>query len=456
MKTEKNFEKGVKTAEKEMVRGSVPEKETGRGCRRKLPRKLQGGLILVSISVLLAALAGVVLQIGMVSDFEIISTATQQILSWKKLSGVTGYELRNGSGKVLTTVGAEEAPQFAVNGLQSATRYAYTIVAVRELFGIRQYGKPVTVSACTAPEAVESAFAKPSGAGVLVTWTDAVGVEDYEVECTEENGDTRTQEFHGSGAEGCVFEKLQEGAHYGFRIRGILKDYVNCVYSEWTEANSVATAQSVDISEIDTAKPMIALTFDDGPDNNATGKILDTLQQYNGHATFFQLGSRAAEYAESLRRIAAEGHEIGSHTFSHENYGINVTAEDILSANDAIEAVCGVRPTVFRSPGGMTTDAIRQTCIEEGMPIYYWSIDTEDWDSRDVEAIFAHIAGNVSDGDIILLHNIYDPTAEAVKRIVPYLTERGYQLVTVSQLVQAKTGAPPVPGMQYYTATRTD
>ncbi|MDO4530228.1 MAG: hypothetical protein Q4B55_07455, partial [Lachnospiraceae bacterium] len=83
---------------------------------------------------------------------------------------------------------------------------------------------------------------------------------------------------------------------------------------------------------------------------------------------------------------------------------------------------------------------------------YHWSVDTRDWSSRDADSIVTETQNNVSDGSIILMHNIYDSTADAVERIVPWLVEQGYQLVTVDQLIQAKTGQPPVPGTEYHSA----
>ena len=203
---------------------------------------------------------------------------------------------------------------------------------------------------------------------------------------------------------------------------------------------------------IDVNAPMVAMTFDDGPDvgGEITERILDTLEKYGCLATFFQLGDRAELQPDQMKRMADAGHEIGCHTYNHEHYGDEVTAADITDADDSIEEVCGVRPTAFRSPGGMTTDLIRETCANEDMALYYWSVDSRDWESRDAGSIINMVESYSFDGGIILLHNIYDSTAEAVETLVPWFLSEGYQLVTVSQMIQAKTGEPPIPGMQYY------
>ena len=266
-------------------------------------------------------------------------------------------------------------------------------------------------------------------------------------------------EATGDTVEAPVFTvaDLNEGDVLNFKVRAFVGEDKARVYSEWSEEIVGRVARAVDMTGIDLDKPMIALTFDDGPDfGSVTTRILDTLKKYNGHATFFQLGSRAEELPELMKRIADENHEVGCHTYDHTHYGKNVTPSDIIDGDDAIEKICGVRPTVFRSTGGATTDLIRETCKKENMPLFYWSIDTEDWKSRNADAVYSEVVNHVSDGDIILMHNLYASTADAVERLVPYLVDKGYQLVTVSQLVQAKTGEPPVPGTQYVTATQTN
>ena len=202
---------------------------------------------------------------------------------------------------------------------------------------------------------------------------------------------------------------------------------------------------------------MVALTFDDGPDNRGvTDRILNKLYEYGGYGTFFQLGNRAWDLAYLFNRMVNEGHEVGCHTYDHSHMDDAVTRDDIVSANDAIESACGVRPSAFRSPGGYTTSAIRNVCAEENQALYYWTIDTRDWESRDAASVINIVQSQVSDGAIILMHNIYESTADAVDVLVPWLAEQGYQMVTVSELIYAKTGAPPEAGVQYYSGYRWD
>ena len=197
--------------------------------------------------------------------------------------------------------------------------------------------------------------------------------------------------------------------------------------------------------------PIIALTFDDGPSNNcASDRILDALEKYSVKATFFMVGEQVAKNPDNVMRKMNAGYEIGSHTWCHDYYGDKVTKDDILKGNEIIKQVIGKNPGCFRSPGGATNDFIRQVCKESGLPLFHWSVDTNDWRHRDAQKTYDEVVGHSVDGDIVLMHEIYDSTADAVEKILPALIERGFRFVTCSELVLLKTGKPPVPGMQYW------
>ncbi len=406
--------------------------------------------------VLAAGFAAANMVVGRVKGFQVASaTDGGQVLSWNRAGGVDHYDIYDGQGKLLKELAADEGCQYAVEGLKSSTRYTYSIVGVKSFFG-RHTGKAAECSGYTLPETVSALAAMNSGTGALLTWDDS-GAGGYEVQYTDGYSEPKTLEAKGRDAEGLSIPDLQEGAQYTFQIRGFVQDGDSRLYSDWSVSEPITAVHTADMTGVDVTKPMVALTFDDGPDyGDVTDRILAALKEYGGHASFFQEGASASALPELMSRIAEAGHEIACHTYDHSHYGSNVTADDIVLADDAIEQATGKRPTAFRSPGGETTDLIRNVCVSEKMPIFYWSIDTEDWKSRDADAVCDAVMGHVSDGDIVLMHNVYDSTADAVERIVPYLVEEGYQLVTVSQLVQAKTGKPPVPGTQYITATQTN
>lgn len=202
---------------------------------------------------------------------------------------------------------------------------------------------------------------------------------------------------------------------------------------------------------VDPAKPMIALTFDDGPSKH-TWAIVDTLKTHNARATFFVLGNRVPSYQAAIDHVLANHNEIGSHSMGHANLTKMATEEELLAqirpVDEALQKQHNYTPKLFRTPYGAKNDDVLATLKSEGKPVIGWSVDPRDWDVKDKKKVVDHVLANVKDGDIILMHDIYEPTAEAVAELVPALQERGYQLVTVSELFQLR-GVTPLPGVYY-------
>lgn len=197
------------------------------------------------------------------------------------------------------------------------------------------------------------------------------------------------------------------------------------------------------VKMIDKGKPMVALTFDDGPTRKYTIAILDALKENQASATFFILGSRANNFPEILQRMVLEGNEIGNHTFSHKQLTTlskeNVE-EEIANTQESIHNITNKYPEMIRPPYGSKNDMVLQ--CTQGKKLVTWSLDTQDWKSRNPEVIVNKVLSEVKDGDIILLHDLYDSTAQAAIILIPKLIEEGYQLVTVSQLYEAGKNAP--------------
>ena len=191
-------------------------------------------------------------------------------------------------------------------------------------------------------------------------------------------------------------------------------------------------------SEIDPAKPMVSLTFDDGPRPQSTNRILDCLQKYNARATFFVIGNLAEVYTDTLRKMNSLNCQIGNHTYSHpqltslSSYNISV---QLNTTSEIIRSATGNYPTVVRPPYGSYNQTVLSSA---GKPLILWSIDTLDWQSRNATSVTNVVLSQVQDGDIILMHDIYDSTATAAENIIPALISRGYQLVTVDELARYK------------------
>lgn len=184
-------------------------------------------------------------------------------------------------------------------------------------------------------------------------------------------------------------------------------------------------------------KKFIALTFDDGP-ADATNDVIDALSNNNSKATFFVLGSRVRYYKEIMLRQIALGNEIGSHTYSHKNLTRLSKKElenEINSTNIVFNEITNKNITLLRPPYGAINDGVKNASM---FPLITWNVDTEDWLKKDAKKIADHVLKNVKDGDIVLMHDIYFETAEAVKIMVPELIEKGYTLVTVSELAKIK------------------
>lgn len=203
-------------------------------------------------------------------------------------------------------------------------------------------------------------------------------------------------------------------------------------------AESEETAEEANPRGIDPNKPMIALTFDDGPYAPVGNRIMDVMKQYNSRCTFFVVGERVPYYTTEMKRMADEGFEIANHTQNHK-YLHKLSAaqirEQINQCNATVASATGVTPTLMRLPGGNKNSTV---LANAGMPIILWNLDTKDWSHRNTQKTIDMVLNNVKDGDIVLMHELYSSTAAAVENMVPKLIERGYQLVTVSELIQYK------------------
>jgi len=195
---------------------------------------------------------------------------------------------------------------------------------------------------------------------------------------------------------------------------------------------------------------MVALTFDDGP-CDLTSQLLDILQEHYVVATFYIQGRRVEGYSDTVVRAFDMGCEIANHSWSHPSLD-RISRDSIRSqlqkTNDAIEAVTGVRPSSVRPTFGRTNSDLQNVARELGLPLVFWSIDPSDYLNRTPEGIYNHIIDAVQDGDIILLHDVYERSIEAAAMLIPSLIESGFQLVTVTELLQF-SGIKPEPGASY-------
>ncbi len=205
---------------------------------------------------------------------------------------------------------------------------------------------------------------------------------------------------------------------------------------------------------IDPTKPMIALTFDDGP-GEYTYQILDALETYGGRATFCVVGTRLSEFSNVIKSIVAQENEVACHTWGHKKL-IDLSSDNIKKqitrVNEKVREIADYDIKVLRPPYGSTNARVRNACANLGMTIAFWTVDTEDWITKNANTTYDRILQGAGTGVIVLCHDIYEPTAEAAVRVIPELIQRGYQLVTMSELLSFHKDGP-IPGTVY---TRVD
>lgn len=249
-----------------------------------------------------------------------------------------------------------------------------------------------------------------------------------------------------------------------------VKDDSKTTAAGTSSAGEPAMTEEPATEEPTTAKPkyspsdkLIALTFDDGPRSSTTNRVLDLLERSGGVATFFLVGYNIPDNAEVIKRAAAMGCSIGNHTKDHKIL-TKCSADTIKAQVNGVNSLLrdmGVEPTLFRAPGG----AFKGIKDQIGMPLIQWSIDTEDWKFKDashkgrsaedrtadLNRIADMVFSQAKGGSIVLMHDIYDFTADLCEIVIPGLVERGFKLVTVDQLFEAY-GEKLENGVVYYSA----
>lgn len=195
----------------------------------------------------------------------------------------------------------------------------------------------------------------------------------------------------------------------------------------------------------------IALTFDDGPHPRYTEEILNILAEYQIRATFFIIGVNAENYPEHLKMIVDSGCEIGNHTYSHARINKmdrSAIQQEIEQCERTVFRLTGYHPCLFRPPEGVMSDTLSEVIKEMQYNIVLWSIDTLDWAMNPSENICQTVTDQLKGGDIILMHDYVsggNTTCQALKKMIPLLLAKGYEFVTVSELINgddAKASSP--------------
>lgn len=195
-------------------------------------------------------------------------------------------------------------------------------------------------------------------------------------------------------------------------------------------------------------RPMIALTFDDGP-GEYTEELINCLVENNAKATFFMLGQNVEAYPEIAKELSDAGMELGNHSYSHPDLvtiGAEAAAQQVSNTDAALKAATGFEATVMRPPGGSFNDSVKAAINH---PLIIWSIDTRDWATKSEDQTYQVVMDNAQDGSVVLMHDIHEWSVKAAIRMIPDLIAKGFKLVTVSELAEAK-GKTLQSGNAYY------
>jgi peptidoglycan/xylan/chitin deacetylase (PgdA/CDA1 family) len=219
-----------------------------------------------------------------------------------------------------------------------------------------------------------------------------------------------------------------------------------------TPAPSSAAAKKITYSDCHVDGQYIAMTFDDGPHKTNTPRLLDMLKERHIHATFFLVGENVVDNQEIVKRILAEGHEIGNHSWSHPQLSAMSDAkvrDELQKTQDAIKKACGMTPTLLRPPYGAFTARQRNWAHGEwGFTCILWDVDPQDWKYRNAEHVKREILKAAVSGSIVLSHDIHKTTVDAMPEVLDTLRDRGFKFVTVSELIamdHPKVKATPTP-----------
>ena len=206
-----------------------------------------------------------------------------------------------------------------------------------------------------------------------------------------------------------------------------------------TLPQDITQSDTATITRVRTARPLVAMTFDDGPHATLTPRLLDILALRGIRATFFVIGSRVRHHATIMTRIASEGHEIGNHTWSHPSLsglGDGAILSELDRTTHAIYDAVGRPPVTMRPPyGNLTGRQRRMVQAARNLPTVLWSVDPEDWRRPGPNVVAERIVSRSHPGGVILAHDIQHGTVNAMPATLDRLLAQGYEFVTVSELI---------------------
>ena len=368
-------------------------------------------------------------KVGKLTSPELVSlkkTADGLTLKWKKNEAAKEYLVyrKDYGGNKWKKIGKTESSRlsFEDKTAKDGQRYSYFVKAKAGDSVSLYEGEFLSGTCLKAPEEFRL---KADGKKMKLSWDKKEGADKYQI--YKKTGDGKWKKLKET-EKLTLTDKIKSSKSFvSYKVRAVIGK------------SKTAFSQTASNRDVDPNKPMVALTYDDGPHPVNTHRILDTLERYGARATFFVVGSRITEYKDCIERQARLGCETANHSFSHVTLSVSkneTVLKEIERTDELIEKYSGRTPVLCRAPGGSVGKAAKLT----DRPFIHWSVDTLDWKTLSKSYVVNHIKKTVRDGSIILMHDLYGSTAAASEVIIPWLISEGYQLVTVSELLEAREG----------------
>lgn len=359
-------------------------------------------------------------------EIKLYGTTKGVKITWTKMTSGTGYAIyrkTKGSSEwdLIKKIKNDSTTSYTDTRVKEGKAYYYRVLQIKGSTNGSCLKNGVKIKYGNIPEI----SAKHSPKGIVLSWNKAKSGEGYKIQRkTEGQKEWKTISTVRS-SKTCKYTDSKPAFGKKNYYRVIVKG-VNLI------------SDSCSIYGINPKKKMVALTYDDGPYTPVTNQILDVLEENNGRATFFVVGSRVPSYKKCIKRAFSLDCEIGNHTYNHTiltSVGASTIKSEISKTSKEIKKITGQAPKIVRTPGGAVNSTVKENI---NYPIFNWSVDTLDWKYRSSDHIISAIKNNVSDGSIVLMHDLYESTGNASEEIIPWLVEKGYQLVTVSELMAVK------------------
>ena len=363
-------------------------------------------------------------------------------IRWNKVSGATGYKVyrslsKTGTYKLLKTV---KSTSYTDKSVYSGEGFYYKVLAYKS--GVDSVSSKLSSYAAyyTKPLAPKIKASNNNGS-IKVSWGKVNRAQLYYI--YRKNSEGKYVKIGETKKLSYTDKKGKKNAFLYYKVRAVYKQDGRVIKSNSSKYTKVLSRY------VNPDKKMVALTFDDGP-SKYTKKIVDCLYKYDSAATFFVVGNRINSYKSVVKHTADRGCEVANHSYSHPiltGLSSKSIKSQISKTNKKIKAVTGQTPKIARVPGGGFNSKVKDAV---DMPIIQWSDDTLDWKTRSKKKTVDYVMKNVQDGDIILMHDLHEPTMKAALELIPKLKKKGYQIVTVSELAKYR-GYKLKDGKVYYS-----